>query len=340
MTELTIDTTVPGLPDFSDEHVAAADDLGIDCLWSEETAHNAFAPLPVTAQATTDVQFGTRIATAFTRSPMVTAKLAWDLQSFSGGRFILGLGTQVEAHNERRFSVDFDWRSPGPRIREVIESIRHIWDVFQGRTDELDYQGEFYQFSLMADMFDPGPIAEPDIPIYIAAVNDYNLRLAGELCDGLCLHALNSPSYTREVVAPVVREGAERSDRTSAAVDISISPFVITGRNTTERERQREEVREQIAFYASTPTYKDVMDHHGWVSIGSELHGLAREQRWDEMVDLVTDEMVETFAITAPPAELGPTIADQYGDVIDRVLPMLNFDPETYWDEIVASFEE
>lgn len=337
MVDLKIDAQIDGLSHDVAKIGQAADEMEFDCLWTHETAHDAFAPLPVAADRTEHIDIGTRIATAFTRSPMVVAQQAWDLQAFSDGRFVLGLGTQVKAHNERRFSVDFEWESPGPRLREVIESIRHIWDVFQGRTDDLDYQGEFYQFSLISDAFNPGPIDDPDIPIYIAAVNEYNIRLAGELCDGLCMHSFNTPAYTRDVISPLVEEGADQAGRSADDITISASPFIITGRDVGERERRREEVRERVAFYASTPTYKEVMAHHGWVDIGRELHQLSREGRWDEMPELITDEILSTFAIEAPLDEVADEICDTYADIADRIL-LSNFDGEPYWDEVVDNF--
>lgn len=340
MSELKIDANVHGLLHDVPAHAEAAEETRFDGIWSHETSHDAFAPLPVIADHTSELEFGTRIATAFTRSPMVLAQTAWDLQAFSGGRFILGLGTQVKTHNKRRFSVEFEWESPGPRLREVIESLRHIWDVFQGRTEELDYEGEFYRFSLMSETWNPGPIDYPDVPIYIAAVNEYNIRLAGELCDGVCLHAFNTPSYTREVIAPLVREGTDRAGRSTDEVTVSASPFVITGRDDEESEKRRENVRERVAFYASTPTYKDVMAHHGWEDVGRELHGLSREGEWDEMADLVTDEMLAAFAIEAPIDEVADAVREEYGEIADRVLLSIDFDGEPYWETIVDGFRE
>jgi probable F420-dependent oxidoreductase len=338
MSDLQIDVKVDGLPCDVESHARTAEELGVDCIWSHETAHDAFLPHSTAAAHTEEAMLGTRIATSFTRSPMVLAQMSWDLQAYSDGRFILGLGPQVKAHNERRFSVDFEWESPGPRLRGVIESVQHIWDVFQGRADDLDYDGEFYQFSLITDNFNPGPIDDPDIPIYIAGVNEYNIRLAGELCDGLCMHGFNTPSYTREVIEPVVMEGVERAGRSRADVSISASPFVITGRTEEERQQRRQEIRERVAFYASTPTYKSVMEHHGWVETGRELHELTRENRWDEMPDLVTDEMLETFAIDAPLEEVPDAIREEYGDVADRVVLPFEADEGSHWNELVAQF--
>ena len=317
MSSLRIDANVPGLSDETAHAAERAERLGFDGVWTAETDRDAFLPHPIIADRTERIRHGTRIALAFTRSPMVLAYTAWDLARYSDGRFVLGLGTQVKAHNERRFSVE--WESPGPRLREVVESLRHVFDVFRGEA-ELDYEGDHYSFSLMTETFDPGPIDHPEVPIYVAGVNEYNVRLAGELCDGLAMHPFNTPSYADDVIAPTVAEGAERGDRSLEDVALSASPFVVTGETEAERDRSREEVRRRIAFYGSTPTYHDVLEHHGWRSIGEELHELSREQRWDEMADLVTDEMVATFAIEAPPGELLARTRDVYGGVADRVV--------------------
>src|SRR5712691_1817070 len=185
--------------------------LGFDCLWTSETQHDPYLPLAVAATATSRVKLGTAIAVAFPRSPMITAQIAWDLQAASNGRFILGLGTQVKGHNERRFSVK--WEAPGPKLREVIWALRAIWDCWQNGT-KLDFKGEFYQFTLMTPFFNPGPIKHPKIPIYIAGVNPYICRMAGEVCDGLHVHPFNSQKYLRDVVHPAVAEGLQKSGRT------------------------------------------------------------------------------------------------------------------------------
>lgn len=317
MSDLRIDAMVPKLSDGAGEAAARAEELGFDGAWTPEMDNDAFLPHPVIADRTDGIQQGTRIALAFTRSPMALAYTAWDLAQCSDGRFTLGIGTQVKGHNERRFSVD--WESPGPRLREVVESLRHIFDVFQGEV-ELDYQGEHYSFSLMTDTFDPGPIDHPEIPIYIAGVNEYNIRLAGELCDGLAMHPFNTPEYTDAVIAPTVAEGADREDRSLEDVALSASPFVVTGETAEERERSRAEVRQRIAFYGSTRTYHDVLEHHGWRSVGEELHDLSKDGEWEEMAGLVTDEMVAMFAIEAPPEELLAQAEDVYGGVADRVV--------------------
>ena len=315
--DLQIDAMVPPQLDAVGDAAARAEQLGLDGVFTPALDNDGLLPHALAADRTDEIQHGSRIALAFTRSPMVVAYMSWQLAQFSNGRFVLGLGTQVKGHNERRFSVE--WGKPGPRLREVVESLRHIFDVFQGEA-ELDYQGEHYQFSLMTDEFRPDPIDHPDIPIWIAAVNEYNIHTAGKLCDGLAMHAFNTPKYTDEVIAPAVAEGAESADRSLDDVELSASPFVVTGETEEEIERTREEARRRIAFYGSTRTYHDVLELHGWTDVGEELHELSTEQKWAEMAELVTDEMVSTFAIEAEPDELLDEALDVYGDVADRVV--------------------
>ena len=335
-----IDATLDGLDADVGEHARLAEEMGFDGLWSPELDYDSFLPLPIAANQTEHIEFGTRIATAFTRSPMVLAYIGWNLARFSGGRFRLGLGTQVQAHNERRFSVD--WGDPNRRLREVVESIRHIWDYWQGDVEEFGYDGEYYSFSLMTTVFNPGPIPDPDIPIYLAAVNEQNVKLAGELADGLCLHSFNTPTYTEERIKPWLAEAAEEYGRSLDDITISASPFVVTGEDEAAMEARREMVRMRIAFYGSTPAYKPVMETHGWADTGRELWELSREGSWGEMTDLVTDEMVETFAVEAPLDEIADAVRREYGGVADRVVFDMDtgFEGQDFWRDIVADWRQ
>jgi probable F420-dependent oxidoreductase len=280
----------------------AADELGFAALWTPETGHNPFLPLTIAAEHSTRMQLGTAVAIAFPRSPMVTAQIAWDLQAFSGGRFILGLGTQVKAHIERRFSGT--WDAPVARLRDYIGALRAIWACWQSGGTRLNYRGEFYQHTLMTPFFSPGPIEHPQIPIYIAGVNTGLAQLAGEICDGFHAHPLNSAKYLHEVLRPQIAAGAAKAGRDPAACQISGSVFAITGPDSATTDRLREMVKMQIAFYASTPTYRAVLECHGWEAVGEQLSRLAAQQRWPEMGALVTDEMLDAFAVEAQPERL------------------------------------
>ena len=289
--------------------------MGFDCLWSSETQHDPFLPLAVAATVTSEIKLGTAIAVAFPRSPMVLAHIAWDLQKASAGRFILGLGTQVKGHNERRFSVKFE--SPGPKMREIVLALRSIWDTWQNGT-KLDFKGRFYRFDLMTPFFNPGPIEHPKIPVYIAGVNQYMCRVAGEMCDGLHVHPFNSPKYLREYVQPAVNDGLRASGRKREDLTYVTSTFVVVGDTEPELAQARRSVKQQIAFYASTRTYEPVLAAHGWQDLTPALHRKSVEGDWKGMADLITDEMVSTYAITGTYATIGTQIQERYAGLLDR----------------------
>lgn len=312
---------------------------GFDGLWASEVNHDPFIQLGLAATRSGDLEIGTAIALSFTRSPMVLAQSAWDLAALTGGRFILGLGTQVRAHNERRFSVP--WSAPIPRLREVVESLRAIWHSW--RTGErLNYRGEHYTFTLMTPFFTP-PRHDYDIPIAIAGVNTGLCRLAGEIADGFHVHPLNSPAYLREVVRPAIAEGATEAGRSPDDVSLFASVFVVTGHDDAEMARSRESVRQQISFYASTPSYRVILEMHGWADVGEQLSRLAARKQWDEMPRLISDEMIETFAVVAPPEEVGRAVLARYRGLVDRVMLYYPYVPGEFdelWAPTLRAFAE
>ncbi|HEV8586928.1 MAG TPA: TIGR03617 family F420-dependent LLM class oxidoreductase, partial [Methylomirabilota bacterium] len=251
------------LPDYARKVEA----LGYDCLWSAETQHDPFLPLAVAATVTSKIKLGTSIAVAFPRSPMILAHISWDLAKASGGRFILGLGSQVKGHNERRFSVKFE--SPAPKMREIVLALRAIWDCWQNGT-KLAFKGQFFRFDLMTPFFDPGPIEHPHVPIYIAGVNAAMCRVAGEVANGLHVHPFNSPKYLRELVRPAVEDGMAKTGPKDFAY--VTSSFVVVGDTEQEIAQQKQAVKQQIAFYASTRTYEPVLAAHGWQDLVPHLH--------------------------------------------------------------------
>ncbi len=318
------------------ELVRRAEEVGYDAVTSSETNHDPFLPLVLAAEHSKRLLLGTSVAIAFPRSPMVVAYLAWDLQKFSGGRFVLGLGTQVKGHIERRFSVP--WTAPGPRLREYIGALRAIWDCWQNGTP-LNFRGKRYTFTLMTPFFNPGPIEHPRIPIYTAAVNAFMARLAGEICDGIRLHPFLSPKYLREVIIPAVRAGAARAGRSLEGFGLAGAGFVITGRTEAELAAQREAVRRQLAFYASTRTYRPVMEVHGWGETVDRLHRLSLQGRWDEMAGLITDEMLETYATIGTYEEIADRLRERYGGLVSSVtlnLPLDTAEDRELAKEVIA----
>jgi probable F420-dependent oxidoreductase len=320
-----------------DQAARAAEDFGFAGLWTSETKHDAFLPLAIAANETHHIELGTSVAIAFSRSPMETAQTAWDLQDLSDGRFVLGLGTQVKAHITRRFSMP--WDRPAARLREYILAVRAIWESFQNE-GPLEFEGEFYRHTLMTPFFNPGPIDHPEIPIYIAGVNTRLARIAGEICDGFHVHPFHSPEYVRQTVKPAIAEGARQANRDAEQVTLATSAFVITGENKVKAIEQRESVRSQVSFYASTPTYRTVLEAHGWEEIGERLGTMAREKKWREMPALMTDEMLAAFAVETAPDELGPALKERYEGLIGRVslyLPFVAGERDEFWRTVVAS---
>jgi len=307
------------------EYARKVEALGYDCLWSSETQHDPYLPVAVAATVTSRIKLGTNIATVFSRSPMITAHIAWDLQKASGGRFTLGLGTQVKAHNERRFSVKFE--SPGPKMAEAIRAIRAIWDCWQNGV-KLNFKGQFYTFDVMTPFFNPGPIEHPKIPIFIAAVNPYMCGVAGELCEGMHVHPFNSPKYLREVVHPAVEAGLKKSGRARKEFTFATASFVIVGDNEKERAEQAQMVRQQIAFYGSTRTYQPVLECHGWGALTAQLHRKSVEGDWKGMADLITDEMLDAYAVTATYDQLHAKVLERYDGLLDRTALYQPYQPK------------
>ncbi len=302
----------------------AAEAIGFDTLWTTETKHNSFLPLAIAAEHTEHIRLGTSVAIAFPRSPMVTAQIAWDLQALSKGRFILGLGTQVRAHIERRFGMP--WEAPVAKLRDYILALRAIWNCWQ-HGGKFDYQGQFYKLSLMTPFFNPGPISDPHIPIYIAGVNEGLARLAGELCEGFHVHPFHTVKYLNELVRPQVAAGAAKAGRAATDIQLVSSVFLITGPDEQTRAGLRSMARDQVAFYASTPSYRVVLECHGWQDIGEQLSRLAAAKRWGEMSALVSDEMLAAFAIEAPLDRIGEALRERYAGVLDRVCAYMPYAP-------------
>ena len=304
---------IKGIP----EEARWAEGLGYDGLCTEETGHDPMFPLVLAATATSRVTLEPRVAIAFPRSPMVFAYAAMDLQNLSGGRFRLGLGTQVKGHIERRFSTE--WTPPGPRIREYVQSLHAIWEAWQNGT-RLAYHGEHYNFSLMTPFFSPGPSEQPRPPVYISAVNAYNCRVAGEVCDGVSLHPLMSSEFLKQRILPPIADGAGRAGRDASAVNLTGSGFIITGPNRAVIEERKYAVRRQIAFYSSTRTYSTVLETHGFEDVGVRLHEMSLKGQWDEMTGLITDDIFDKFVVAEQYDQVAAAVKERYGGLLDEVV--------------------
>ena len=351
---MKFDATLPPVPLKDVPAIAkAAEEIGFDALWTQETQHDPFLPCPLIAEHTANLYIGTAVAVSFARSPANIAYIAWDLAAQSNGRFILGLGTQVKAHIERRFGQPWPESVTG-KLREQIQVIRAFWDCWQNGT-KLNYRGEYYKITLMSPFFQPPPLpfipraersdseveavisekSNPIIPIYIAGVNTGLAKLAGELCEGFLAHPFHSVRYLREVLLPALEEGAKKEIRKREDVAILVTAFVAT----TPEEMNF--ARAQIAFYASTPSYRPVMNLHGWGDVAEKLSAHAARGEWAEMPILITDEMLGEFCLVTTEDRLADELKKRYHGIADRLSLYTAFTPgekDDGWRKLTEKF--
>jgi probable F420-dependent oxidoreductase len=290
--------------------------VGFDSFASPEIAHDPFFPLAMAATATERIGLRTAIAVAFPRSPMVMANIAWDLAQESNGRFTLGLGTQVKAHNERRFSVT--WDRPRERLREYVLALRAIWRTWE-KKEPLRFEGQHYRFTLMTPEFSPEPTGYPPIPIYTAAVRPAMLELAGEVCDGVRLHGFATRKYLTEVALPSIHAGLSMRGKQREDFEVCGGGFIVTGPDHESVSQAFELTRYRVAFYASTPSYEPVLAAHGWEDLGRKLNAMSRRGEWQRMASEVSDEVVHAFSAVATYPELASAIRTRFGGISDCV---------------------
>jgi len=315
---MRVETIVP-LDDWRAVGDAAkrAEALGFDGVFTSEIAHDPFIPLAFAALASERLSLSTGIAVCFPRSPMVTANLAWDLQAQSGGRFRLGLGTQVKGHNERRFSVP--WSPPIPRLREYMQALRAIWRTWE-TGERLAFEGEHYQFSLMTPEFAPKPSGQPPVPITIAAVNPGMMGLAGRVADGVSLHFFATRRYLEKVAMPRIEEGLAEVGRPRSTFGVWGGRFIATGPDEATVKQQIEWARYRIAFYGSTRTYHRVLAEHGWEDLGLELHEMSKKGQWKDMASRVTDEVIREFVAVGTYDTIAGEIEKHLGGLSDAIV--------------------
>jgi probable F420-dependent oxidoreductase len=318
----------------------AAEAMGFDGIWVSETAHDAFLPLVLAAEHSQRLSLGTSIALAFPRSPATLAYMAWDLARFSQGRFIMGLGTQVKGHNERRMGVK--WERPVEKMREIILAMRAFWDCWQNGT-KLNFRGEFFKLTLMTPFFNPGPHDYPHVPIYLAGVNARMCHLAGELGDGFHVHPLHTVRYVREIILPNIEQGQAQSARARSDIELASAIFVIPTDDPAQAQGYEADVRQQIAFYASTPAYKSVFELHGWGETAEKLSALAARGQWADMSLLITDEILAEFALRSTWTELPGLVKAKYEGLLDRVSYYFPFVPGQHdegWQATLTGFKK
>ena len=292
------------------------EELGFDGVAIEETKDDPYQVMALAASATRRIRLTTAVAMAFPRSPTTTAMSAWTLAKLSRGRFVLGLGSQVRGHIIRRYGLQF--HPVGPWMRDYIRAVRAVWRCWQERTP-LDYQGTHYKLSLMVPLFDPGPIEHPAIPIHVAAVNPYMCQVAGEVADGIRVHPVCTPRYIREVMLPAAAEGARRTGRDVKSVAIAMKPLVCTAPDQATLDKRVKDVRARVAFYCSTPAYRATFELHGLGSLADEMAKLSKAQRWEEMPERISDEVLDTYATVGTYDEIGRKLVQRYGGLCTDV---------------------
>jgi probable F420-dependent oxidoreductase len=311
--------------------------VGYDGLYTAETQHDPFFPLVLAAEHTERIELATAIAVGFPRSPTHLAHIGHDIQKFSKGRFILGLGSQIKAHIEKRFSAQFS--QPAARMRELILATRAVWRTWE-EGEPLRFEGDFYRLSLMTPFFSPGPTGYGPPRIFLAAVGERMTEVVGEVCDGMFVHGFTTEKYLRETTLPALERGLAKSGRTRADIELSFPTFMVTGETDEEWQLADAAVREQIAFYGSTPAYRPVLESHGWGEAQDELNALSKQGQWKEMGKVITDDILDAFAVQGSPSELPGLVMARFGDLVDRISFYAPYrtDPEQ-WADVVAGFK-
>jgi probable F420-dependent oxidoreductase len=335
---MKVDGSISFEPSKSAVSARAAEEAGYDGAWTAETSHDPFLACALAAEHTERIELGTSIAVAFARSPMTTAQTANDLQSLSQGRFVLGLGSQIKAHIEKRFSMP--WSKPAARMREYVSAMRAIWASWHEGT-KLDFRGDFYTHTLMTPFFDPGPNPHGPPKVYLAGVGELMTEVAGEVCDGFLCHPFTTERYLREVTLPALERGRAKVGLTLDGFEIAGPSFVVSGSTEDEMAAARTATKQQIAFYGSTPAYRGVLDLHGWGDLQGELNRLSKQAKWAEMGELIDDDMLATFAIVAEPEQIAPELLRRYGDAITRIsfYGPVTSDPQR-WHAVIEALQK
>ncbi|HIG40543.1 MAG: TIGR03617 family F420-dependent LLM class oxidoreductase [bacterium] len=307
---------------------------GYDGTGTAEMNHDPFFPLMLAAEHSEKIELQTGIAVAFARSPMVLANLGHDLNAYSRGRFTMGLGSQIRPHITKRFSMP--WGAPAKQMKELIMAMRAIWaNWYEG--EPLRFEGEYYNHTLMTPAFTPENKEYGAPKVILAAVGPIMTRVAGEVADGLIIHPFSNEKYIREVTLPAVQEGLNRSGRSLDEFEISYTPFLISGKDEETFEANKTATKNRIAFYGSTPAYKQVLGVHGWGDLQSDLNGMSKQGKWQEMGELITDEMLNIFGVMGEPGSLVAEIKSRYGDITQRIDGGFHFVDSETRQEMIAS---
>ncbi len=333
---------IDGAIGFGDSHQVGVqarrlEDAGYAGVWCPETGHDPFFTLLMGAEHTERLQLGTGIAVAFARNPMTMAVLANDLQNLSRGRFMLGMGSQIKAHIEKRFSMP--WSHPAPRMREFILAMREIWRCWN-EGGKLSFSGDFYTHRLMTPFFNPGPNQYGTPKVFLAAVGPIMTEVAGEVADGLLVHGFTTERYLREVTMPALEKGLAKAGRDRKDFEIAYPGFVLTGDSAQQAEASVQLAKSQISFYGSTPAYRGVLELHGWGDLQTELNVLSKQGEWAKMAELIDDDVLDAFAIRCEPKEIPYKVYERFGGLVDRFSLYSMYDIDTaHWKKVMAELE-
>jgi len=331
---MKVDGGLPSALHEVPERIRELEAAGFAGAMTAETAHDPFFPLLLAAEHSEQIELTTSIAVAFARSPMTLANVGHDLNAYSGGRFILGLGSQIRPHITKRFSMP--WSSPAKRMREFILAMRAIWrNWYEG--ERLRFQGDFYSHTLMTPMFTPTNTEHGPPKVFLAAVGPLMTEVAGEVADGLIVHPFTTQAYMRETTLPAVERGLAAAGRDRSSFHISYPGFIVSGPDERTFEATRSAVKKQIAFYGSTPAYRPVLESEGWGDLQLELNRMSKQGQWDAMGTLITDEMLDAFAVVGEVDQIAGGVLDRYGDVVDRISPSLRFLDEATQRDVIAA---
>jgi probable F420-dependent oxidoreductase len=334
---MRVDGGIPGSLSDVPQAARRTEAAGYSGAWSAETGHDPFLPLLLAAEHTEALELGTGIAVAFARNPMTLASTANDLNWYSKGRFMLGLGSQIKPHIEKRFSMP--WSHPAPRMRELIQAMHAIWDSWNEGT-KLDFRGDYYTHTLMTPFFNPGPNPHGKPKVFLAAVGEGMTAVAGEVADGMLVHGFTTERYLREVTLPAIEKGLSKSARSRSDFQLSYPAFVVTGSTEEEMKAAEVGVCRQIAFYGSTPAYRPVLELHGWGELQTELNTLSKQGKWAEMGELIEPEILDAFAVVGPPEKVGQLLVDRFRDAIDRISFYAPYQSAgDTWSEVVATLK-
>ncbi len=312
---MKIDTLLDGMADAA-SHARRLEAIGVDGAFTFEGPHDVFVPLVLAAGATSSLELATNVAIAFPRNPVQLAHVAYDLQLLSAGRFTLGLGSQIRAQIEKRYGATFD--RPVARMRELVAALRAIFASWE-TGERLDFRGEFTSHTLMPPTFNPGPHPFGMPPIALGALGPQMVRLAAEVADGLLVMPFNTAAHFRDRTLPAIEEGLARGGRDRAALEVTGEVIVCCGRDEAELDAARAAVRFLLAFYASTPSYRPVLEVEGWGDIQSELNTLTKTGRWEEMPTMIDDTMLRRLAAVGTPADVAADVAARFGGHVDRI---------------------